>query len=176
MALSNSQYDELMRTYEQRQLDNEHALRKRYETACSMIPKLPALDDAISSISIKQARLLLDGHEDALSELKEEISRLSCTETRLFFVLTDFRKIIWNSTISARTAKTRVTLVRINATASKKRSWIYYIHSQTCRKFWKRKTSLRFLLIIIPATTKTRLPAVLRWKLYRLPCTSVMNL
>ena len=24
MALSNAQYDELMRTYEQRQLDNEH--------------------------------------------------------------------------------------------------------------------------------------------------------
>ena len=45
MALSNSQYDELMRTYEQRQLDNEHALRKRYETACSMIPELPALDN-----------------------------------------------------------------------------------------------------------------------------------
>ena len=83
MALSNSQYDELMRTYEQRQLDNEHALRKRYETACSMIPKLPALDDAISSISIKQARLLLDGHEDALSELKEEISRLSAQKQAL---------------------------------------------------------------------------------------------
>ena len=83
MALSNSQYDELMRTYEQRQLDNEHALRKRYETACSMIPKLPALDDAISSISIKQARLLLDGHEDALSKLKEEISRLSAQKQAL---------------------------------------------------------------------------------------------
>ena len=83
MALSNSQYDELMRTYEQRQLDNEHALRKRYETACSMIPELPALDDAISSISIKQARLLLDGHEDALSELKEEISRLSAQKQAL---------------------------------------------------------------------------------------------
>ena len=47
MALSNSQYDELMRTYEQRQLDNEHALRKRYETACSMIPELPAIDKDI---------------------------------------------------------------------------------------------------------------------------------
>ena len=83
MALSNSQYDELMRTYEQRQLDNEHALRKRYETACSMIPELPALDNAISSSSIKQARLLLDGHEDALSELKKEISRLSAQKQAL---------------------------------------------------------------------------------------------
>ena len=31
MALSNSQYDQLMRTYEQRQLDNEYRLRRRYE-------------------------------------------------------------------------------------------------------------------------------------------------
>lgn len=83
MALSNAQYDELMRTYEQRQLDNEHALRKRYETARSMIPELSALDDAISSSSIKQARLLLDGHEDALSELKKEISRLSAQKQAL---------------------------------------------------------------------------------------------
>lgn len=83
MALSNAQYDELMRTYEQRQLDNEHALRKRYETARSMIPELSALDDAISSVSVRKARLLLDGHEDALGELKEEITRLSAQKQSL---------------------------------------------------------------------------------------------
>ena len=38
MALSNSQYDQLMRTYEQRQLDNEYQLRRRYEKAYSLIP------------------------------------------------------------------------------------------------------------------------------------------
>lgn len=83
MALSNAQYDELMRTYEQRQLDNEHALRKRYETARSMIPELSALDDAISSVSVRKARLLLDGQEDALGELKEEITRLSAQKQSL---------------------------------------------------------------------------------------------
>ena len=83
MALSNAQYDELMRTYEQRQLDNEHALRKRYETARSMIPELSALDDAISSVSVRKARLLLDGHADALGELKEEITRLSAQKQSL---------------------------------------------------------------------------------------------
>lgn len=83
MALSNAQYDELMRTYEQRQLDNEHALRKRYETARSVIPELSALDDAISSVSVRKARLLLDGHEDALDELKEEITCLSAQKQSL---------------------------------------------------------------------------------------------
>lgn len=77
MSLSNSQYDELMRSYEQRQLDNEHALRKRYKKACSVIPKLPDIDDAISSVSVRQARSLLDGKTSALHELREEITRLS---------------------------------------------------------------------------------------------------
>lgn len=40
MALSNSQYDQLMRTYELRQLDNEHGLRRRYESAYARIPEL----------------------------------------------------------------------------------------------------------------------------------------
>lgn len=35
MALSNSQYDELMRTYEQRQSDNEYNLRLRYKEVYS---------------------------------------------------------------------------------------------------------------------------------------------
>lgn len=75
MALSNSQYDQLMRTYEKRQLDNEHRLRKNYEKACSCIPELPELDDAISSVSVKQARLLLDGDTSALTQLKDELAR-----------------------------------------------------------------------------------------------------
>ena len=34
MALSNSQYDQLMRDYEQLQLDNEHELRLRFDEDC----------------------------------------------------------------------------------------------------------------------------------------------
>ncbi len=56
MSLSNSQYDQLMRTYELRQLNNEHGLRERYKTAYAHIPKLKEVDDAISSLSVSQAR------------------------------------------------------------------------------------------------------------------------
>ena len=59
MALSNSQYDHLMRTYEQKQLDNEFQLRKRYEKAYALIPELEEVDHSISSLSVKKARLLL---------------------------------------------------------------------------------------------------------------------
>ena len=44
MALTNSQYDQMMRTYEQRQLDNEYQLRKRFEKAYSLIPELRITD------------------------------------------------------------------------------------------------------------------------------------
>jgi hypothetical protein len=64
MALSNSQYNQLMRVYEQRQLDNEHRLARRYEEVYERIPKLRELDSSISSFSLKKARLLLDGNEN----------------------------------------------------------------------------------------------------------------
>lgn len=75
MALSNSQYDHLMRTYEQKQLDNEFQLRKRYEKAYALIPELEEVDHSISSLSVKKARLLLDGDQTALSSLKSEPQR-----------------------------------------------------------------------------------------------------
>ncbi len=76
MALSNSQYDQLMRTYELRQLDNEYRLRERYKAACARIPTLKELDDTISSLSVSQGRLLLEGDDSALAQLKEQLSLL----------------------------------------------------------------------------------------------------
>ena len=83
MALSNSQYEQLMRTYELRQLDNEHKLYKRYETACARIPKLKELDDAISSLSVSQGRNLLEGDDSALPQLKEQLSLLFAEKKEL---------------------------------------------------------------------------------------------
>lgn len=76
MALSNSQYDQIMRAYEQRQLDNEYRLRERYEKAHSLIPALEELDRSISSLSVRQARKLLDGDDQALSALRDELHSL----------------------------------------------------------------------------------------------------
>ena len=54
MALSNSQYDQLMRDYEQLQLDNEHELRLRFDEVYAKIPKLRTIDDTISSLSVEK--------------------------------------------------------------------------------------------------------------------------
>lgn len=77
MILNNSQYDEIMRTYEQKQLLNREELEKRYETAYDRLPELKELHDAISTISVEQARKLLDGDETALEQLKIRRRELS---------------------------------------------------------------------------------------------------
>ena len=69
MALSNSQYNELMRIYEQRQLDAVHQVQERYERVTQAIPEFAEIDNAISSASIRQARLLLNGETSALADL-----------------------------------------------------------------------------------------------------------
>ena len=76
MALSNSQYDQMMRTYEQRQLDNEYQLRERYQKAYSQLPALKETDQAIASLSVEKGRRLLEGDDQALLSLKEELNSL----------------------------------------------------------------------------------------------------
>ena len=77
MILNNSQYDAIMRTYEQKQLHNHKELEKRYAAAYEKLPELKELHETISSLSIGQARKLLDGDENALAKLKVQIKELS---------------------------------------------------------------------------------------------------
>lgn len=74
MALNNSQYDELIRAYDARQLKNQRLLEARTQDAYARIPKLKELDDAIASCSVAQARKLLDGDGKALASLKAQIA------------------------------------------------------------------------------------------------------
>ena len=83
MALTNSQYDKIMREYSERRLLHEHELRVRLDAAYGRFPRLAELDGEIASVSMKKARILLgnDGGEDfdlkeALSQLYEERSAL----------------------------------------------------------------------------------------------------
>lgn len=59
------------------------SLRDHYARAGSCIPELSELDDAISSFSIKQARLLLDGDMSALEKLKVQVHKLSARKKEL---------------------------------------------------------------------------------------------
>ena len=77
MALNNSQYDTIIRAYEQKQLHNHNKLEKRYAKAYQKLPALKELHQSISALSVRQARKLLEGDENALSELKIRIRELS---------------------------------------------------------------------------------------------------
>lgn len=77
MILNNSQYDAIMRTYEQKQLHNRKELEKRYANAYEKLPELKELHQTISSLSVGQARRLLEGDETALALLKTRIKNLS---------------------------------------------------------------------------------------------------
>ena len=77
MALNNSQYDKIVRTYEQKQLYNRNLLDKRTEEVYQKLPELKELHQTISTLSVRQARKLLEGNEGALEELKLQIKELS---------------------------------------------------------------------------------------------------
>ena len=74
MALSNSQYDQIMRGYEQKQLDNEYRLRERERDAFLAIPELKELNHAVSSLSVSKAKKLLSGDPGALDSLWDTTS------------------------------------------------------------------------------------------------------
>lgn len=76
MALTNSQYDQIMRGYEQRRLINENRRRARYEEVCRRFPTFKELEDEISTLSVAKARLLVEGDETALVSAKAELEKL----------------------------------------------------------------------------------------------------
>ena len=77
MALNNSQYDTILRTYEQKQLHNRNILDKRQQNVYNKVPEVVYINEQISSLSVKQARKLLEGDANALSDLREQVRLLS---------------------------------------------------------------------------------------------------
>lgn len=82
MALSNEQYEALMREYSKRQSDARADLALRRENAYKRVPRLKSIDEAAASLSVAKARQLLSGNEDALFELKHQLQTLASERTR----------------------------------------------------------------------------------------------
>lgn len=77
MALTNSQYDTIVRTYEQKQLHNRIELEKRHANVYAKLPALKDLHQSISALSVGQARKLLEGDENALAQLHLQMKERS---------------------------------------------------------------------------------------------------
>jgi len=83
MPLSNSQYNAIMRMYEEKQRRSRYLLEQRKDAVYQQIPEYEKLDHQVSSTSIAQARKMLSGDSNALSELKEKLAWLSRKKTSL---------------------------------------------------------------------------------------------
>ena len=76
MALSNTQYNTLLRRYEAKQLENQHIVMERILSVYEELPRLTEIDETISSISVRPATKLIDGDETALSDLHRQLQTL----------------------------------------------------------------------------------------------------
>ena len=89
MALNNSQYQAIMREYDERKTRNRDILQTRYEEVYTRIPELESLDQSVSTLSIQKAKQLLRESEhtlhsqgtpssqDALHSLSTELQALT---------------------------------------------------------------------------------------------------
>ncbi len=77
MPLTNSQYDAIMRAYEEKQRTARYRLEKNTQEVYEKIPSYEALDKKAASISIAHGRRLLGGDRGALGELKQSLRELS---------------------------------------------------------------------------------------------------
>ncbi len=84
MALTNSQYDKIMRDYEKKQLASREQLQERYDEVYKTIPQLQEYDAQIASCSLAKAtQMLFHDDESAMDSLKQELHILSTEKNTL---------------------------------------------------------------------------------------------
>lgn len=83
MGLKTSQYQKIMREYEQRQLQNRKILARHYEEVYEKLPEFKSLDESISILSVQYGKKLLNGDEKAVDSLKEELALLRISKQNL---------------------------------------------------------------------------------------------
>ena len=77
MALTVSQYNSIMRQYEERQTRNRHLREKRLHHIYETVAGYQALDESVASISVTHGKKMLAGDQTALRQLKEELHVLA---------------------------------------------------------------------------------------------------
>ena len=77
MALTNSQYDTIIRNYEEKQNKNRRLLDERISYVYSHVEGYAELDNAVAANAVSRVRKLLDGEKDALDALHEHTRSLS---------------------------------------------------------------------------------------------------
>ena len=76
MGLSNVQYEEIMRGYQSRQLQNQHLTQERWNAIYTKFPQLKSINDQIASLSVEAARKRLNNDISGCQHLKDRIEAL----------------------------------------------------------------------------------------------------
>jgi len=77
VPLTNQQYDSILREYEEKQNRSRRLQLQRISEIYRKIPEYEEVEHSISSVSVAQAKKLLDGDTDALLDLKRILHTLS---------------------------------------------------------------------------------------------------
>lgn len=147
MALSNTQYNTLLRRYEAKQLENQHIVMERIQSVYQELPRLLEIDNTISSLSVSQAKKLIGGDDTALPELHRQLQKL-IQEKNCSLPLTAIQSIILNRLMTAPTAGTPVILTVRNAIVFNRQLLILSIPSPTSARYWTWKIFRTFHMII----------------------------
>ena len=83
MPLNNTQYEAIIKGYEQTQNRNRHLADERRQEVYSRIPAYQELDASVGSISVAQARLMLAGDESALAQLRSSLKEITAQKKAL---------------------------------------------------------------------------------------------
>ena len=83
MALTNSQYEAIMRGYERRRDAARSLLASRQEKIYSEIPGYEELSDSVSTLSVGAARMVLSGDDNALSRLRDSLKEITMKQKKL---------------------------------------------------------------------------------------------
>ncbi|SFG35165.1 ATP-binding protein [Oribacterium sp. WCC10] len=76
MSLTNAQFNQIMRVYDERQREDNRQLEDRRRMAYQKLPELKTLEDFVRSESLKTFRLMREGQKDKLSALKSVIEEV----------------------------------------------------------------------------------------------------
>lgn len=75
MALTKAQYDTIRRSYEEKQTHNMRLLMQRRQQIYSQLPEYQALEASVGATSVAHGRLLLEGDEAALADLRQQLAQ-----------------------------------------------------------------------------------------------------
>lgn len=107
MALTVSQYNSILRQYEEHQTRNRHLHDQRLHHIYETVPGYQALDEAVASTSVAQGKKMLAGDTNALAQLKDQLKDLAQKRAALLLE-NGYRQIFSIRSTTVLTVRTRL--------------------------------------------------------------------